>query len=122
MGGEGKGGNGEGRKYLVDQLLDAVAQLVVVVAAQRVVDGREGRVDAIRRGRAHVVDQVGQVVGRLQLDAPVGVGVHGRVHGGSCGVVRRSRSFVAGGLLFCRGCLLGGWQVWLDQLHVEFAS
>ncbi len=67
---------GEGT-HVVDELLDAVAQLVFVVPVERVVDGREGRVDAVCGGAAHVVDEVGQVFGGLQLDAPVRGGVHG---------------------------------------------
>jgi hypothetical protein len=41
-----------------------------------VVDRREGGVDAVGGGAAHVVDQVGQVLGGLQLDLAVRGVVH----------------------------------------------
>ena len=76
MGWRGQAGGTQGT-HVVDELLDAVAQFVFVVPVERVVDGREGRVDAVCGGAAHVVDEIGQVFGGLQLDAPVRGGVHG---------------------------------------------
>ena len=91
MGWGGQAGGTQGT-HVVDELLDAVAQFVFVVPVERVVDGREGRVDAVCGGAAHVVDEVGQVFGGLQLDAPVRGGVHG-------------------GWL-CLGCLVAGFRGW----------
>lgn len=73
-----KGGGGKGRKtHVVDELLDAVAQLVFAfLPVQRVVDRREGRVDAVLGGAPHVTDEIDQVFGRLQLYAAVDCGVH----------------------------------------------
>jgi hypothetical protein len=84
--GEGLGRERGGEKYVVDKLLDAVAQLVFL-AVCCAVDCREGGVDAVCGCTAHIFDQVGQVLGGLELDVPVGSLVHlvlsfGRVRAG----------------------------------------
>lgn len=52
-------------KYLVDELLNLVPQLILAVVA---VEVGEGLVDADGSGIAHVGDEVGQVLGALQLN------------------------------------------------------
>lgn len=92
---------------MIDHLFDAHAQLV----SSRVValDRREGIADVLCRGTAYVVDEVGQILGGLQLDLAV-YAIHGgdgvAVVGCVCG-----RGRIGGD----RGLLFGGappsWSV-----------
>lgn len=85
--------------YLVDHLLNAYAQLVIAFAFE----GGEGLADVGCCGAAHVGDEVGEVLGGLQLDLAVSA-----VHCVYVVVVvgRRGR---------CEGLLFGGapscWSV-----------
>lgn len=74
----------EGAANFIDQLLDAVAQLVFLAVVAG--DWREGLVHAVCCRATHIVDQVGQVLGGLELDAAV----DGRFHGVSCPRGRRT--------------------------------
>ena len=78
-----KGEGGEKRHtYLVDELLYPLAQLIHL--ALGALDGRERRIDAVRCGAPHVVDEIGKVLWVLELDPPVRDRCGG-VHPGSRG-------------------------------------
>lgn len=67
------GGGNTGGAHIVDHLLDAHAQFVLLAVGA--FNGGERGVDAISCGASHVVNEVGKVLRSLELDLARG-GVH----------------------------------------------